>query len=211
GLAAGSYSVTVTDAHGCTATTGATITQPDQLTASQTHNNVKCFNGSDGSIDVTVTGGTTPYSFKWGDGPTTADRSGLGAGSYSVTVTDANGCTATTGATITQPTQLVASQTHVDVACNGNATGSIDVTVTGGTTPYSFKWADGPTSEDRTGLTAGGYSVTVTDAHGCTATTGATIGQPDVLSASQTHVDVQCHGGGRGADAPTVAGGDTPL
>ncbi len=126
---------------------------------------------------MTVSGGTSPYSFAWADGPTTEDRSGLAAGSYSVTVTDANGCTATAGATIAQPTQLTASATKTDVTCQGGQ-GSIDVTVTGGTTPYSFKWADGPTTEDRSNLAAGTYSVTVTDANGCTATTGATISQP---------------------------------
>src|SRR5262249_26820989 len=146
-----------------------------------------------------------------GDGPTTEDRSGLGAGSYSVTVTDANGCTATTGATITQPTQLVASQTHVDVACNGNATGSIDVTVTGGTTPYSYNGADGRSSEDRTGVTRGGYSVTVTDANGCTASTGATITEPLALNAGATHNDVQCFNGSDGSIDVTVTGGTPPY
>ncbi len=211
GLAAGSYSVTVTDANGCKATTGATINQPTLLQASATHVDVKCFNGSDGSIDVTASGGTPPYSFKWADGPTSEDRSGLPIGSYSVTVTDANGCTATTGATIGQPNLLVASQTHVDVLCHGASTGSIDVTVTGGTTPYSYKWGDGPTSEDRSGLAAGSYSVTVTDAHGCTATTGATITQPDLLTASATHVDVKCHGGSDGSIDVSETGGTPPY
>src|SRR5262245_13520774 len=211
GLAKGSYSVTVTDAHGCTATAGATINEPDALTASATHVDVLCHGGSDGSIDVTPVGGTTPYTFKWADGPTTEDRTGLTAGSYSVTVTDGNGCTATAGATINEPATLTATATHVDVLCHGGNDGSIDVTPGGGTTPYTFAWADGPTTEDRTGLTAGSYSVTVTDAHGCTATAGATINEPATLAASATHVDVLCHGGNDGSIDVTPSGGTTPY
>src|SRR5262249_55615497 len=158
--------------------TGATIDQAGSLQASATKVDVKCKGGSDGSIDVTASGGTGTLTYKWADGPTTEDRSGLPAGTYSVTVTHAHGCTNTTGATIGGPPFLQASATKVDAKCKSGSDGSIDVTASGGTGSLSYKWADGPTTEDRTGLAAGNYSVTVTDANGCTAVTGATIGEP---------------------------------
>ncbi|HEY3216020.1 MAG TPA: LamG-like jellyroll fold domain-containing protein, partial [Candidatus Eisenbacteria bacterium] len=178
-LLAGSYSVTVTDANGCTASTTVAISEPSALVLSQSHVDVLCNGGATGSIDLTASGGTPPYSYSWADGPTTEDRAGLSAGSYSVTVTDGSGCTASTTVAISEPSALVLSESHVDVLCNGGATGSIDLSVSGGTSGYSYAWADGPTTEDRTGLTAGSYSVTVTDANGCTAgTTVAITEQP---------------------------------
>jgi aminopeptidase-like protein len=139
---------------------------------------VLCFGASTGSIDVSVSGGTSPYTYNWGGGITTQDRSGLAAGTYTVTVTDANACTKTVSATITQPSALTVSETNVDVLCFGANTGSIDVTVSGGTSPYTYNWGGGITTQDRTGLAAGTYTVTVTDANSCTKTVSATITQP---------------------------------
>ena len=116
-------------------------------------------------------GGTLPYSYAWSDGPATSqDRSNLGPGSYTVTVTDAHGCSDQKTVLITQPNLLVVSEQHLNVLCNGGSNGSIDISVVGGTMPYSFAWSDGPAiTEDRSGLTAGSYTVTVTDANLCTA------------------------------------------
>jgi hypothetical protein len=143
------------------------------VTAAPTH--VACHGGMSGAIDLSVSGGTAPYSFQWGDGPTSEDRGGLAAGSYPVTVTDANGCPGSLEVTVSEPALLVAAETHTD-ACLTAADGTIDVSVSGGTPPYGYLWSDGPTSEDRGGLAPGSYSLTVTDANGCTANVGATIG-----------------------------------
>ncbi len=209
GLVAGPYSLTVTDANGCTAVVNVTIAQPlAPLAAIESHVDVACFGDATGSIDVTVTGGTSPYTYLWNDGATTQDRTGLLAGVYSVTVTDANGCTTVTGATIAQPlAPLAATETHLNLACFGDATGSIDVSVTGGTAPYTYLWNDGATTQDRTGLVAGIYSVTVTDANGCTTVTGATITSPPQLVATESHVDVLCFGDATGSIDVSVAGG----
>ncbi len=213
GLAAGTYSVTVTDGNNCVATTSATIIQPAILALSTTQVNVSCNGGTNGSIDLTVTGGTGPYTYNWGMGqPTTEDRSSLAAGTYNVTVTDANSCTAITSATITQPAILALSTTQVNVSCNAGSNGSIDLSVTGGTGPYTYNWGMGqPTTEDRSGLTADTYNVTVTDANSCTAITSATIDQPTALALSTTQVNASCNGGSNGSIDLSVTGGTAPY
>jgi hypothetical protein len=142
--------------------------------------NVACNGGNTGAINLTPTGGTGPYTFLWNGGVTTEDRTGLTAGNYSVVITDANGCTGTVNATVTQAPALVASaSSQTNVACNGGANGSATVAVTGGTGSYTYSWAPaGGTAATATGLAAGTYTVTVTDANGCTATQSFTITQP---------------------------------
>ncbi|HWQ33930.1 MAG TPA: hypothetical protein VNQ79_13855 [Blastocatellia bacterium] len=211
-IPAGTYNVTVTDANGCMKSlNGITIGQPAALALSDSHLNVKCNGGSDGSIDLMVTGGTEPYGYAWSNGATTEDLSGLAAGEYTVTVTDKNGCTAMHKVTIKQPDALVAEAKQVNVSCHGGSNGSIDLTVSGGTPEYSFAWSDGATTEDRSGLAAGTYSVTVTDANGCTTQKSVTITQPDALSLSEKHKDVKCNGGSDGSIDLTVSGGTAPY
>jgi hypothetical protein len=173
GLAAGSYTVTVTDANGCTASLGPiTLTQTAAFALSETHLNVSCFGGSNGSIDLTVTGGAGSYTYSWSNGASTQDLTGLAAGSYTVTVTDANNCSALLGPiAITQPAVLAASEVHT-TTCLTSPDGSITLTVSGGTTPYGFSWSNGASTQDLTGLAAGSYTVTVTDAHGCSTVVG---------------------------------------
>ena len=139
-------------------------------------------NGSaEGSIDLTVEGGTLPYTFAWTGGADTEDISGLVAGDYEVTVTDANGCSVTVNATIEEPALLVATPVATDALCNGASDGSIDLTVEGGTLPYTFAWTGGADTEDISALVAGDYEVTVTDANGCSVTVNATVGEPAAL------------------------------
>ncbi|RVT70900.1 hypothetical protein EOD40_17825, partial [Flavobacterium sufflavum] len=217
GLAAGSYSVTITDANGCTGTvSGITLTQPAAAVSGTTViTNVACNGGTTGAINLTPTGGTGPYTFNWGGGITTEDRTGLAAGSYSVTITDANGCTGTvSGITLTQPAAAVSGTTVItNVACNGGTTGAINLTPTGGTGPYTFNWGGGITTEDRTGLAAGSYSVTITDANGCTGTvSGITLTQPAAAVSGTTVVtNVACNGGTTGAINLTPTGGTGPY
>ncbi|MFC5682458.1 hypothetical protein ACYE2N_11705, partial [Flavobacterium sp. MAHUQ-51] len=171
GLTAGAWTCTVTDANGCQATKTFNITQPSAVSASTVVTNIACYGGSTGAINLTPTGGTAPYTFDWGGGLTTEDRTGLVAGTYSVIITDANGCTATRNITVNQPASAVSASTVVtNIACYGGSTGAINLTPTGGTAPYTFDWGGGLTTEDRTGLVAGTYSVIITDANGCTAT-----------------------------------------
>ena len=179
-LAADTYSVTVTDGNSCTQSAlGLVVSQPSSgLTVPGTVTNVLCYNGASGAINITAAGGTAPYTYDWSDvaGPSNSeDRTGLSAGTYSVTVTDANGCTKTVGFTVTQPNALTLSTTLINANCPGGTQGTITLAVSGGTSGYRYAWTDGPTTQNRSGLVAATYSVTVTDANNCTASTAATI------------------------------------
>jgi len=207
-LASGNYTVTVTDANGCTAVLGPiNITQPTAIVLSETHTNVLCFSGANGSINLTVSGGTPGYTYAWSNGSTIQDPTNLAAGSYTVTVTDANACTSTLTISIPQPAALALTETHVNVTCNGGATGSINLTVNGGTPSYTYIWTNGSTIQDPTGLVQGSYTVTVTDANGCTATLTISITQSTIITLTETHVNILCNGGTNGSIDLTVSGG----
>jgi len=211
GLTAGTYDVTITDANGCTTTASATVTEPTALTASAIATNVSCNAGNDGTVDLTVTGGTAPYTYAWSNTATTEDLAGLMAGTYDVTITDANGCTITASATVTEPTALSASAIATNVSCNAGNDGTIDLTVTGGTAPYTYAWSNSATTEDMTGLTAGTYDVTITDANGCTTTASVTVTEPTALTASAIATNVSCNAGNDGTVDLTVTGGTAPY
>jgi hypothetical protein len=214
GLSAGTYNVTVTAAStGCATTFTALVTQPAALTASTAVTPVSCYGGSNGTITLTVTGGTPSYTYNWGQGkPTTQNLTGLSAGTYNVTVTDAHSCTATASGIVTQPSAaltVTVTQT-TNVSCFGGSNGAITLSVTGGTGPYTYKWADqtGSGQYQRTGLVAGTYSVTVTDPRGCTATLSITITQPAKLALSVAVTQPTCPTAPfNGAITLTVTGG----
>ena len=184
-LSAGSYTVTVTDANSNTATASVTVTEPTALSASITGTNVGCNGASTGSADLIVSGGTpgSGYTYSWSDGTsavaTTEDLINVAAGSYTVTVTDANSCTTTASVTITQPSALIIATTATDVSCTGNLDGTLDATVSGGTTPYTFSWTNGASIEDQTGVGEGSYTLTVTDANGCSVNSTVIVGVTD--------------------------------
>ena len=213
GLVPGSYIVTITDNIGCTATRNFTITQPPALNGSTVVTNIACFGGSTGAINLTPSGGTPGYTFNWGGGITTEDRTGLTAGAYACIITDANGCTRTVNVTVTQPASVVSGTTVVtNIACFGGSTGAINLTPTGGTGPYTFNWGGGITTEDRTGLTAGSYSVLITDINGCTGTVNVTVTQPaSVVSGTTVVTNIACFGGSTGAINLTPTGGTGPY
>ncbi|MFS4494024.1 T9SS type A sorting domain-containing protein [Maribacter sp. 2308TA10-17] len=211
GLAQGLHTVTVTDANGATTDCEITIGGPAAaLSSSTTQVDVLCFGDTTGSIDLTVAGGTTTYAFLWSTGETTEDINGLTAGTYNVTITDANGCETTDSVTITQPdAALSSSTTQIDVLCFGDATGSIDLTVSGGTSAYTFLWSNGATTEDLSGLTAGTYDVTITDANGCETTNSVTITEPamELICSVTLDMGVSVNGASDGVATVTPTGG----
>lgn len=210
GLMAGQYQITVTPATGCPVNFNVIMTQPPLLTASTAATPILCKGGT-GSIDVTVTGGTSPYSFNWADGPVSEDRAGVTAGTYSVTVTDAHACKTYTSAVVTEPLSDISIFGIItDVSCFGGNDGAVNLTVTGGTPPYSFDWGGGITSEDRNALFPGTYSVIVRDANGCTSSGSFLLSQPPRLVLSILKKNETCPGDNDGEINITVNGG-TPL
>lgn len=214
GLSAGVYSVTVTSNNGtgCSATFNTTLTSSPAILITATAVPVICPGGSNGSINVTVSGGTPGYTYAWSDGPTTLNRSGLSAGTYRLTVTDSRGCIGIDSAVVTAPATLLVTPNANNVTCFGLNNGIITLNVSGGTAPYAFLWNDGSTTQNRSALSPGTYAVTVTDANGCTSSaTGIAISQPSAaLTLSASPVNVLCHGAATGSINLTVSGG-TPF
>lgn len=211
-LTAGSYDVVVMDDNGYTTSISTiTIAEPTALTSSATASDALCNAGNSGSVDLTVSGGTSPYTFAWDNTATTEDLTGVTAGTYAVVVTDARGCTSSSTATVAEPSAIVLTETHLDVDCNNASTGSIDLTATGGTPAYAYAWDNGATTEDISGLAAATYTVTLTDANGCTATLGVTVTEPSAISivVTSTTSPSAC-GTPDGAADITVSGG-TPA
>ena len=209
---AGTYAVTVTDNNGCTASANGTASQSTQLTASiSSPTNVSCNGASDGSATVTANGGTTDYTYLWSNNATTPTINGLAAGTYNVTITDANSCTATASTTITQPEALTASITaSANASCNGASDGSATVTANGGTPDYTYLWSNNATTPSVSDLAAGNYSVTVTDANGCTATANAIITEPTELTSELSAGTIACNGSTTNI-TNTVEGGTEPY
>lgn len=175
-IAAGSYTVTVTDANGCQQTATVTVTSVNGPSATiSATTDVSCAGLTDGSATVTASGGTPGYTYAWSpSGGSAATASNLGAGSYTVTVTDAAGCTASADATIGAATAITITETITASTC-GNADGSITVVPSGGTPVYTYAWTPAGNTATISNLPGGDYDVTVTDANGCTATGSYTI------------------------------------
>src|SRR3569832_2085781 len=210
-LSAGTYSVVVADANGCTQVTTVIITEPSAVTAiGSTLTNVSCFNGNNGSATVNPGGGTSPYSYQWSPiGCNSITANNLSAGTYSITVTDANGCSVISSASVSQPSLLTAAASTVsNVSCNGGNNGSATVIPGGGTTPYTYQWSSGGYTAIENNLAAGTYTITVTDANGCSTTSTATITQPAVVTATISNfTNVSCHGGNNGTATVIASGG----
>ncbi len=210
-LAGGIYNVTVTDVNGCTTNTAVMVESFGNPTVSVSSVNVSCFGGNNGSINITASNGVSPYSYNWGGGILTEDRNNLTAGTYTVTVTDANGCTTSTSVIISQPAQLNLTTAKTNAICGQN-NGSINLTVTGGVSPYQYIWqTGGMTTEDVSNLAAGIYTVTVTDANNCTATTSVTIQQLGAPVPTLTATNVSCAGANDGTINVVVNGGTGPY
>ena len=220
-LSAGVYSITIKDANGCTKTISDTVNQPTALSVSSTSTvNVDCKGGSTGSITVSGSGGTSPYSYRRSSSSSFASSNtftGLSAGTYTIEVQDFNGCTSSVSVTITEPsTSLSGSTTQSNVTCNGLGDGSITLTPAGGTSSYSYSWT-GPgtytsTSQSPSSLAAGTYTYKITDSKGCTYTDKVTLTEPTALSISiSSSTDIKCKGDSTGSVTVSGSGGNTPY
>ena len=216
-LGAGTYTVTVTDVNGCTAIASASLVQQSGAISASVSNvsMVSCFGGNNGSAEVIPQGGTAPFSYVWSNGESTSVASNLAAGIFTVTVSDVNGCSALQNINITEPalelTPMVTYLNHVQ-CYNGN-NGSVTVLNDGGTAPYFYLWSDGSTSSALNAITAGIYSVTVTDANGCTDTLSVMINEPETPMAIslQQLQHLTCGQTAGGSISVTASGGTGAL
>ncbi|MCW5907660.1 MAG: T9SS type A sorting domain-containing protein [Chitinophagales bacterium] len=209
-LAAGTYTVTVTDTKSCSATATATIAQPAVITAIPNVINVSCFGGSNGSSGLNVSGGTPSFNYQWSNGQTTPAATNLTAGTYTVTITDVNSCSITASATVTQPNAISATGSGNSISCHGGNNGAIILSVTGGTSPYSYQWSNGSTSANLNGLTAGTYGLTVTDANSCIATFSGTLNEPPALLLTTSSSNAGCNQS-TGSASVNATGGTSPY
>lgn len=213
-LPAGTYTVTVTDDNDCSVTATATVLSPGGPSSTVSHTNVSCYGGNNGTATVTATGGNTPYTYLWSPGgATTQTAFGLSAGTYTSTVTDQSGCTTVSTVTISQPAAIAIALDVTDIDCFGQTTGAVDAAVTGGVTAYTYSWNTTPeqTTASISNLVAGSYSLTVTDANGCTATETATVIEPAELTASTLQTHVSCNGGNNGSATVIPVDGTQPY
>jgi gliding motility-associated-like protein len=210
GLAAGEYVLIITDRAGCTAVTPVSITEPPALHATIEVSNATC-NSNDGAATVTVSGGTPSYSYSWNTHPiqTSAHASNLYRGSYTVTVTDKNGCSTDVPAIIKSLYTITLTTSTENVTCHGGSDGSAEVMPSGGTPSYTYLWNTLPvqTTPKATNLFAGSYKVTIRDANGCMLDTIITIDEPAPISVSIQTINPTCISGGK---ATVSASGGTP-
>ncbi len=206
----GTYSLAVTDGYGCTASSSITITAPTQISISSlTHINPLCFDDTNASITITISGGIPAYIYNWSNGATTSTITGLSVGTYSVLVNDKCGSSVSASVTITQPTAVRDSVVSFsNILCNGNNSGNISIGVTGGSPSYAYTWSNGASTVAISGLSAGTYTVSVTDKNGCAATASATLTQPTALAYSNiSNTNESCNGGANANASVTISGG----
>lgn len=214
GLSPKKHLITVTDASDCKTIQEITSTQPDSLEVNPYVNtNVSCPGNTDGSLGVSVYGGTAGYSYQWSSGSTDSGVYTLGMGTYTITVTDANNCVNSNTVALTSPASINVSISKSDILCNSMCNGTAAATVTGGTSPYTFLWMPGNyTTQSITGLCANNYTLTVSDSYSCGVTVTQTfaITQPTALVNSiGTPVNVSCYGGNNGSATANPTGGTT--
>ena len=210
------YTLVVTGPAGCTGTQTTTLATPDPITIEPSITAAACFGDSTGSIELTTITSPNPGEFAilWGPeagGVTTRTVSGLPAGNYPVTITDAVGCTLFTSVDVTQPDSLIQQIEQTNISCFGEIDGVLAVTGSGGTEPYRFTWSDGATTSRVTGLAPGDYSLTLTDVNGCTAIDTYEILEPGLLVANPIITEISCEGGRNGRIFVDAQGGTAPF
>ena len=187
------------------------VNEPLPITISSNVTSVTCFGGSDGSISLSVSGGTGSYNYLWSNSETLSSISNLIAGSYSVSVTDSLGCNAFEVIAIGQPTAINIIGNVTDILCNGGIDGSVDVSVSGGSGSYSYSWSNGVLTQDINAIGTGTYTLTVSDFNGCTNSSSFNVNQPSPISINATVNSINCFGNADGAINITSNGGTGTL
>ncbi|MGV3459400.1 MAG: GEVED domain-containing protein [Flavobacterium sp.] len=207
-IPAGFHNVFITDANGCDLIATYFLSQAPvtAITAeTQVITNAVCHDGNEGVAQVNVSGGTAPYMYNWVPfGGNSAMATGLSAGDYTVTITDAKGCMAEATVTITEPDAMIADIVVTDATCDGS--GSAMVNISGGVAPFTYLWSNGSTSASVTGLASGMHSVTVTDANGCTTTNEFNVDAPAAITGYITSAAATCYGTATGTAQVVIEG-----
>ena len=217
-LPVGTYTVSVKDnISGCSVVGAYVVGSPDPIAVTETITHVSCNGMTTGAINISIVGGNGGYVYTWKNSSnatvgSSQNLTGVIAGAYSLSVVDSKGCTFNKTYTITQPAQALNSSAVVkDASCFSTATGEINIDVWGVTPSYTYVWSNGANTQDVTGLTAGGYSVTIRDFKGCQRVVPFTIGQPNLLTGTLTATGVLCNGDATGTLTVTPNGGTTPY
>ena len=214
GIPAGEYAVKVTDENGCSNSVIKEITEPRALFASLIQSkDVSFFGGNDGTIDIDVNGGVSPYRYKWSNESESQNIDNLKMGNYMVRITDATGCAKMMNVTIDQPLALKVQVDNArDILCNGDQTGEINISVMGGVTPYVYSWNNGATTQDIFNVSAGEFVLTVTDANGHQQKIEATLKQPPPFQSEIiSTTNILCNGAWTGSVDLSVEGGVLPY
>lgn len=194
GLGSGTYTLTVTDANQCTVSKSAVVVENNPVNITTSTMDISCFGFCDGSATVMPSGGLAPYTYLWQPAGNTQKISGLCAGSYSVTVSDANKCSRSADVTVNQFVSLVATPGSTPASCFGSSDGSASVSASYGVGPYAYKWSNGQTTTSINNLKAGIYHVTVTDSKGCSLDVTATVAEPPEINLNTAVKNVSCFG-----------------
>mgnify|MGYP003314875462 CR=1 FL=1 len=211
-MAAGQYIITVTDLNNCewidTVIISVANSSLSATISSSDYNGyqISCNGGTDSAI-VSATGGPLPYTYLWSNGQIDSVATNLVAGNYTVTVTDATGCTFSVSVTLNEPTAVSSVTTSSNISCNGFNNGSATVVPSGGVQPYTLLWSTNDTSNTIDSLMGGSYSCTITDDNGCSLTETVNISNPDSLTLSASITDVGCYGDSTGSISITTSGG----
>lgn len=214
GLSAGTYQLVVTDSRGCFENRTVVVIEPLPLLVGTTASDVACFGQTSGAVSGAGNGGTLPYIYTWNTSPvmTTQTITGLGAGAYTMTITDSSGCVASGTAVVRQPLPLAVQTTYVSPDCYGGNNGQLIATVTGGVPAYSYLWSGGQTSSTAIGLPAGTYSLDITDGNGCQVSTQQIIQEPLPMSIVVQGNNPNCMGPANNGTAwVTASGGTAPY
>ena len=205
----GEYCLSVVDQLGCVIEKCLTVNSPLPLSVSYSVTPVSCYHSSNGSIDLNLSGGTAPYQFLWSNGGSSEDLSGLGAGTYTVTASDINGCSVLQTVVIGEPDQLSVSIQHTNVSCFGKSDAVITAQGYGGNPPYIFQWNNGASGSQLNQLSGGQYSFSMTDANGCLLVhpTDVFIEEPSSVQFVNIHVDCPVPGSGLAEIAVQASGG----
>jgi len=213
-LSAGNYSVKISDKNGNTQQQNFTISQASSINTSYNTNPPSSVSASNGSINVNVNGGKSPYSYKWSNNKTTQDLSNLSAGTYGLKVTDSNGCIVHMNipVNVLNCNDFEVELSKKDITCKDTSDGMITALTAGGTAPFSYSWSNGGISQSIDNLSSGNYTVTVNDSNGCSVTNSISLSQSSsALSINLNENNISAIGENDGSVSAQVSGGNSPY